>query len=67
MGSHVGWDRAASGVGTINKACNFSNVACEQWHKQLQDNENPPTQAGSTSPDHFRAQGPSALQIQANN
>lgn len=55
MGSHVGWDRTASGVGTINKACNFSNVACEQWHKQLQDNENPPTQAGSTSSDHSRA------------
>lgn len=38
-----------SGVGTINKACNFSDVACEQWHKQLQDNENPPTQAGRQS------------------
>lgn len=29
-------------AGTINKACNFSNLSREQWHKQLEDNENHP-------------------------
>jgi len=49
MGSHVGWkmhtmyeDGRPFWAGTINKACNFSNLSCEQWHKQLEDNENHP-------------------------